>query len=74
MAPFVSARAPSWSVLMGGKPADAAVDELTAAHAVRHQRHIQVRRQSLGPQTVLLRPRWDRPITPAQALPPLGIA
>jgi len=74
MAPFVSARAPSWSVLIGGKPLDAAAEEPTISDAMQHQRHVQVRRQSLGPQTVLLRPRWGRPIAPAQALPPLGIA
>ncbi len=74
MAQLTSARAPAWRLIVGGKPLDPPADDHTMADAVNHQRRIQVRRQSLGPQTVLLRPRWNLPADPAHALPPLGIA
>ncbi|MSQ10597.1 MAG: hypothetical protein EXR52_06270 [Dehalococcoidia bacterium] len=74
MAQLTSTHAPAWRLIVGGKPLGPAVDDVTFADAVNHQRRIQVRRQSLGPQTVLLRPRWNLPADPARALPPLGIA
>ena len=63
------------TLLMGGKGRDSALTDGGSRPRLRPgRRKIPVKRQMLGPQSVLLRPRWDWPADAAQVLPPLVIA